>query len=362
MRDAARIALVAAPFLSPLVGGPSNDAWQLMVSWCCAALLALIGPAGAPRRRVAGLLLLAGAAVGLGSADARRWLPALVALGAAGLAAGAGTGMARTGGRVLAVGLLSAGLVNALLGLLQYYGHAGWLVPWTTAPELGQAYGNLRQRNQFATLMNMALVAALWLHAAARGRTRVAWGAGLALLVVALAASTLAHGPAAAAGRCRHRRLHRPARASGAGRCRPPPAAACRAAFPRRAVCARFVAAAHAGRRRAGGHAEPPARGSARGPQPAAAVAQRAGAGLGASVARLGLGRAELRALHAPVFGAALRGDPRQRAQPAASPGGRTRRSGLARPVRRLRGAGALGAAVGASAIRCGSWAGACSA
>ena len=65
-------------------------------------------------------------------------------------------------------GLFAAGLVSAVLGLLQYYGLAEPLAPWTTSPEPGQAYGNLRQRNQFATLISMALIAALWLHAAQR--------------------------------------------------------------------------------------------------------------------------------------------------------------------------------------------------
>lgn len=77
-----------------------------------------------------------------------------------------------------------------MLGLLQYYGLAESFAPWVTEPGIGQAYGNLRQRNQFATLLSMALVAALWLRAGLGGwHRRLLLGAS-GLLVVGLAAST----------------------------------------------------------------------------------------------------------------------------------------------------------------------------
>ncbi len=92
---------------------------------------------------------------------------------------------------MLATGILAAGLVSAVLGLLQYYGLAEPLVPWTTTPALGQAYGNLRQRNQFATLISMALVAALWIHATQPSVQIRRWLVAAALLLlVAAAAST----------------------------------------------------------------------------------------------------------------------------------------------------------------------------
>jgi O-antigen ligase len=107
-----------------------------------------------------------------------------------------GSSLAQSSSRTqtaFARGLLGAGTVSALLGLLQYYGFAEHLEPWTTAPALGQAFGNLRQRNQFASLINMALISALWLyatHCAERTRKRIAWWALVILLVVADAAST----------------------------------------------------------------------------------------------------------------------------------------------------------------------------
>ena len=95
---------------------------------------------------------------------------ALMAVTASAAMAGVAAGWVRTAGlrpAALPWGLLAAGVFSALLGLLQYYGLAEPLIPWTTAPDLGQAYGNLRQRNQFATLISMSLIAALWMPTAA---------------------------------------------------------------------------------------------------------------------------------------------------------------------------------------------------
>ena len=189
-------ALIAAPFLSPFVAGPSANVWQLLFSWLCVALLFVAGPLAPPSRwplAALGLLLSAIVWRGFGS-DVSLVLGAAVGVGATAMAAFVGAGLARAtkaGQSALAGGLLLAGLVSAVLGLLQYYGAAAPLVPFTTAPDLGQAYGNLRQRNQFATLIAIALVAALWLHAAATSRRGRAWLLpAVGLLLLAAAAST----------------------------------------------------------------------------------------------------------------------------------------------------------------------------
>ena len=189
--------LIALPFLSPLLAGPSVNVWQLLVSWACLAGLLVVLPTAALTRSMRTWLALGAAALALsvvGEASASSVLPALVVL--AGIAASACVGAGMSAGglglpKALAVGLLSAGLVNAVLGLLQYYGLAEPLVPLTTSPALGQAYGNLRQRNQFATLISMALIAALWLHATHPSiRARRGLTAAALLLLVAAAAST----------------------------------------------------------------------------------------------------------------------------------------------------------------------------
>ncbi len=189
-----RALLVALPFLCPLVAGPSANVWQLLVSWSCVALLLLLaGRPAVPDARLLALLgLLALAIAGSGGSDAGLAASACAAVAVTGLAAAGGAGMARTGAsgaRALALGLLGAGLASAVLGLLQYYRLSAPLAPWTSAPGLGQAWGNLRQRNLFATLLGMALVAGLWLHAAGGGRARRAWAPGALLLVLASAAS-----------------------------------------------------------------------------------------------------------------------------------------------------------------------------
>ncbi|MDR6453078.1 PglL family O-oligosaccharyltransferase [Variovorax paradoxus] len=194
---ALRAGLVAFPFLCPLVAGPSVQAWQLLATWVCLAAMLLAVPVAVPARAIWVWLGAGAAAVVLFSsphATAAAWLPAVMVLAAMAAAACVGAGMARGRPAVsgaLAVGVLMAGLVSAVLGLLQYYGLAEPLVPWTTTPALGQAYGNLRQRNQFATLISMALVAALWIHAVQPSARIRRWLVAAALLLlVAAAAST----------------------------------------------------------------------------------------------------------------------------------------------------------------------------
>ncbi|MCX7249046.1 MAG: Wzy polymerase domain-containing protein [Burkholderiales bacterium] len=64
--------------------------------------------------------------------------------------------------RCAASAWLSAALISAAIGLLQYFGAASALAPWVNSTEVGEAFANLRQRNQFATLTNIGLAALLW--------------------------------------------------------------------------------------------------------------------------------------------------------------------------------------------------------
>lgn len=93
--------------------------------------------------------------------------------------------------RQLLAGLLLAATLNAAIGLLQY---AGWSTPlgaWLASAQPGEAYGNLRQRNQFATLMNIGLAAALWLSITVEKKTR-GTHLGLGFCAVLLAAANAA--------------------------------------------------------------------------------------------------------------------------------------------------------------------------
>ena len=76
-----------------------------------------------------------------------------------------------------ALAWLAAGLISAVIGLLQYFGIAGVFGPWVNQSSSGEAFANLRQRNQFASLTNMALAALLWLAVQVRSReTAVKYG------------------------------------------------------------------------------------------------------------------------------------------------------------------------------------------
>jgi O-antigen ligase len=64
--------------------------------------------------------------------------------------------------RVAAAAWLTAALLSAVMGLLQYFGAAALLSPWVDNTGIGEAFANLRQRNQFATLTNIGLAALWW--------------------------------------------------------------------------------------------------------------------------------------------------------------------------------------------------------
>ena len=54
---------------------------------------------------------------------------------------------------------LLAALVSCLMALLQFLGLTGELAPWVNPTQVGEAFANLRQRNQFASLVNIGLAA-----------------------------------------------------------------------------------------------------------------------------------------------------------------------------------------------------------
>ena len=112
--------LLVLPWLNPFAPGPSPSVIPLLFSWACAASLL-------------GLRNSQGGAVVRG-----RFVGTVVA------------------------GWLAVGLASSAVGLLQYFGGVGRLDPWVNQTAVGEAFANLRQRNQFATLTNMALAALLW--------------------------------------------------------------------------------------------------------------------------------------------------------------------------------------------------------
>jgi len=65
--------------------------------------------------------------------------------------------------QAVALAWTSAAGLSATIGLLQYFGQTAAFGVWVNHSDLGQAFGNLRQRNQFATLLSIGLMAVLWL-------------------------------------------------------------------------------------------------------------------------------------------------------------------------------------------------------
>lgn len=92
----------------------------------------------------------------------------------------------------LAWAWLISGLLSAMIGLSQYLGVAGGFSPWMNQGEMGQAFANLRQRNQFATLTSISLAALIWLVQTARLARYQRWLslAAAALLMAGNAASS----------------------------------------------------------------------------------------------------------------------------------------------------------------------------
>jgi O-antigen ligase len=94
--------------------------------------------------------------------------------------------------RAIALAWLCAASLSALIGLLQYFGATAAFGVWMNHTDVGEAFGHLRQRNQFATLINLGLLALVWWHLQSRP-TAIAFGlhASLAVLLgVANAASS----------------------------------------------------------------------------------------------------------------------------------------------------------------------------
>ena len=92
--------------------------------------------------------------------------------------------------RVAPTAWLAAALLSSAIGLLQYFGAADALSPWVNQTAVGEAYANLRQRNQFATLINLGMAALLWGFGRRAGPGTVWPLAGAVLLSVGNAASS----------------------------------------------------------------------------------------------------------------------------------------------------------------------------
>jgi O-antigen ligase len=172
------LACLALPWLNPFAHGPSSSVDPWLASALFMAVAFALGRSAFPR----GALLLSLAAFA-GWAVLRSGVSAdTVALGAAcvliALAAGF-AGAARVDPhwvRVIAGAWVVAAALSTLIALVQYFGGSEALAPWFNIAAAGEAFANLRQRNQFASLTMIGMAALFWLRAAGwqRGAVLVA--------------------------------------------------------------------------------------------------------------------------------------------------------------------------------------------
>jgi hypothetical protein len=98
----------------------------------------------------------------------------------------------RLSGDLIAIGWVIAASLSAGIGLMQYFGLESVLSPWISSAPVGEAFANLRQRNQFATLTSIGLVALLaWLALLDKRRClselpRVPWWASALAVLLAV--------------------------------------------------------------------------------------------------------------------------------------------------------------------------------
>ena len=177
---AAACLLVALPWVNPYAGGPSSSVDPWLFSALCLALAYGTQPVARPKAAM--LLGLAGASVWVflrigAMSDAAAMAAACLLIA---MAAGVGAGAWRRTELVPAIaqGWLLAAVASTAIGLVQYFGMTEAVGSWVSTSTTGEAFANLRQRNQFASLTAIGMASLLWLP-----RRQV--GAGLAAAAMA---------------------------------------------------------------------------------------------------------------------------------------------------------------------------------
>ncbi len=183
-RNILLVVCVVMPWLNPFAVGPSTAVMPLLLSWMCVACLGLLVfelplvPQPTTRLALYGLGLFMGMLTALLTVpqvvDHALTAGLITALLSVGLMTRVGLHVAWCGSglvRWVAWAWVLAAVFSSVLAVLQYLGLAQALSPWVNQPLPGDAFANLRQRNQFASLTSLGLVAglAVWAHRARRG-------------------------------------------------------------------------------------------------------------------------------------------------------------------------------------------------
>jgi hypothetical protein len=143
----------ALPWLNPFAGGPSPAVIPWIVSAACGLVLWSTTVTGYKRPRCLGKAGWASFAVVVWAALWEiRPDTAILASGLLLVLLAADFAQHPNSARALQQGFLFAAAISAVLGLCQYFGIASQSPIWMNAAVAGEAYGNLRQPNQYATL------------------------------------------------------------------------------------------------------------------------------------------------------------------------------------------------------------------
>jgi O-antigen ligase len=158
--------LITLPWLNPFTDGPSTWVGPWLVSFICGVVAYGIERPAWPARGLTVFLALISGWTLIRSG----WAPEIVALAAGCLliwmsaALTSNRGEAVAWGRMVALAWFAAAAVSTFAALFQYFGLSGALSPWVNTTEIGEAFANLRQRNQFATLASLGMAGLLfWL-------------------------------------------------------------------------------------------------------------------------------------------------------------------------------------------------------
>ncbi len=180
------------PWINPFASGPSSSVDPWLLSAVCVALVLAIHPPA----RLSPVLVLSLAALAAWTAARTGLSPEALALAAACLlilmAAGAAAGGANRAGFIdtMALAWLFAAAISTAMALCQYFGVEASFAPWINSSAVNEAYANLRQRNQFASLTAIGMASLLWLSPRKAG-----------VLTAAFAMAWLAAGNAATTSR-----------------------------------------------------------------------------------------------------------------------------------------------------------------
>jgi O-antigen ligase len=168
------VVLLTLPWLNPWSMAPVPEFTALLITWLCAAGLLCMAPVAPLKNRVWLLLgslfvIVTWRSVRTEALLGASWL----CLGTLALAASWGAAARQieeetssiNWSRTLVRAFLWAALINSAIALLQYFGEAHRFFPLVDPGRPGQGYGNLRQRNHLASLLNIGVLALCWLHA-----------------------------------------------------------------------------------------------------------------------------------------------------------------------------------------------------